>query len=352
MSTLLTIPGLGKSSLELLEAVGFLDETSLAKAGLEELVSELEKANSVLKIAKRAPRRAEVQKWLNTARERVGHVEKEDSPAPLVAVNHEGNPEVMALLAKAPLALPLPARLLVENELAVSDIAPAVFLNRVVGDLDVRVTNDSTLRPARPSVSGSVFLGDSGPPRRELDVSRVKSISALEPTVRTEKAPTSQVDPGNDRVALIRAPRVETNRGRSPESRFYIRGVLHTHPVQMRLGALVTLVLMVDLPLAVASAVLLLLSDQKPESFAWVPKWFLVFPMILPLVGLAFLFLGVAEGKCRICGQRQFVPRACRKNAKAHHVRFIGYIIPTALQMLVFRWFRCIYCGTPVRLKE
>jgi hypothetical protein len=160
------------------------------------------------------------------------------------------------------------------------------------------------------------------------------------------------LDPGNDRIALIRAPRAETNRGRDPESRTYIRGVLHTHPGQMLMGALVTLLLMIDLPLAVLSAILLLLSDQKPETFSWVPKWFLVFPLALPLIGLTFLILGVAGGKCRICTQRQFVPRACRKNAKAHHVPLIGYIIPTALHMLVFCWFRCTYCGTPVRLKE
>jgi len=351
MSTLLTIPGLGKASLELLEAVGFQDENSLAKAGLDELVVELEKANSILKIAKRTPRRAEVEKWLVAVRERVGYVEKEIPSAPLVAVNYEGNPDVVSLLSKAPLALPLPANLLVDSKVAVADIVPAVFLNRVVGDLDVRVSSDSALRAQRPAVSGSVFLGDSGLSRRELDVARVKSIADLE-TVKKARSPSTPLDPGNDRVALIRAPRVETNLGRDPESRTYIRGVLHTHPGQMLMGALTTVVLLVDLPLAVLSAVLLLLSDQKPETFSWVPKWLLVFPLALPLIGIAFLILGVAGGKCRICGQRQFVPRACRKNAKAHHVPVIGYIIPTALHMLAFRWFRCTYCGTPVRLKE
>ena len=353
MSTLLTIPGLGKSSLELLEAVGFQDEGALAKAGLDELVDELERANSVLKIAKRAPRRADVQKWLAAARERVGVAEQEPAPAaPLIAVNYEGNPEVQALLEKAPLALPMPARLLVDHQLAVGDIPPAVFLNRVVGDLDVRVSNDSPARaPARPAASGAVQLGDATPPRRDFDVTHIRSIADMERFNASTPSSLAQ-DPGNDRVALIRAPRAETNRGRNPESRTYIRGVLHTHPLQMLIGALVTLLLMIDLPLAVASAVLLLLSDQKPATFSWVPKWCLAFPLALPVIGLAFLIFAVGGGKCRICTQRQFVPRACRKNAKAHHVPLIGYIIPTALHMLFFRWFRCTYCGTPVRLKE
>jgi len=353
MSTLLTIPGLGKSSLELLEAVGFLDEDSLAQAGLDELVEELKRANSVLKIAKRPPRRVDVQKWLTAARERVGFIEKKSSPAPLVAVNYEGNPDVLALLEKAPVSIPLPARLLVDNQLAVGDIPPAIFLNRVVGDLDVRVSNDNPVRPPARSVSsGAVQLGDAATPRREFDVTRIRSIADMETLNSSQPAATPAADPGNDRIALIRAPRAETNRGRDPESRTYIRGVLHTHPGQMLMGALVTLLLMIELPLAVLSAILLLLSDQKPETFSWVPKWFLVFPLALPFFGLAFLILGVAGGKCRICTQRQFVPRACRKNAKAHHVPLIGYIIPTALHMLVFRWFRCTYCGTPVRLKE
>jgi len=120
----------------------------------------------------------------------------------------------------------------------------------------------------------------------------------------------------------------------------------------MLIGALITLVMIIEVPVAIASAFLLLLSDQKPESFSWVPKWLLAFPLSLPVVGVAFLFFGVGTGRCRICGQGQFMPRACRRNAKAHHVPLLGYIIPTALHMLVFRWFRCTYCGTPVRLKE
>lgn len=357
MSNLLTIPGIGKSSVELLEAAGFLDETSLAKAGLDELVAELERANSILKIAKRAPRRAEVEKWLSAARERAGIREPEESDepvVPLVAVNYEENPEVATMLSKAPAAQPLPPKLLIESQLAVSDIPPAVLLNRVVGDLDVRVTETASSKPTRLPVSGAaaVQFGDAPAPRRDIDASRIRSIADVVPMASKPGTASVNSGNGNDRVALIRAPRESTNKGRNPESRFYIRGVLHTHPFQVMFGALVTLVMMVVLPLAIAAAGLLLLSDMKPESFGWVPKWFLAFPIALPITGLAYLIWGVGAGKCRICGQRLFVPKNCRKNAKAHHVKGIGYIIPTALHMLTFRWFRCTYCGTPVRLKE
>jgi hypothetical protein len=30
----------------------------------------------------------------------------------------------------------------------------------------------------------------------------------------------------------------------------------------------------------------------------------------------------------------------------------LGYILPTSFQLLIFHWFRCMYCGTSIRLKE
>ena len=162
---------------------------------------------------------------------------------------------------------------------------------------------------------------------------------------------TFQDMPNADRVALIRGPRVETNKGRDPQSPFFIRGVLHSHPVSLSIGAIVTLILAIILPLAIVSAGLLLLSDLVPLHFSWVPKWLLAFPFSLPVVGMGYLFFGLG-GSCRICGQKQFVPRACLKNTKAHHVRGLGYIVPVAVHMLLFKWFRCTYCGTPVRLKK
>ena len=62
-------------------------------------------------------------------------------------------------------------------------------------------------------------------------------------------------------------------------------------------------------------------------------------------------FLGIG-GKCRICNQRLFVPRRCHKHAKAHHIKFVGYVLPLSVHLLLFHWFRCTYCGTAVRLKK
>jgi hypothetical protein len=349
MADLNSIPGIGKSSLELLEVAGFHNAGDLAKVGLDDLCNELERANSILKIAKRTPSRAVIEKWIAAARELAGLSEEPAGPS-VVPVNHEQSPQVASMLAVAPFAIPLPARVLVENQLGVADIPAAILLNRYSGDLDVKVTErlPKNNQPKPAASSGYVQIAEQGPQRIEIDTSKMRS---TEDMGDTQRVPSVRSSPSNDRVALLRAPRTSTNRGRDPRSRWYIRGVLHSHPVSIWFGALVTLIMMVMVPAAVISAGLLFMSGEKPEQFAWVPKWLLVVPALLPVFGLAYLIWGIG-GSCRICGQKLFVHRAHLKNIKAHHVRGLGHIIPLCFQILIFRWFRCTHCGTPVRLKE
>lgn len=350
MANLISIPGIDKSSLELLEAAGFHNAESLAKAGVDELARELERANSILKISKRAPTSSVVEKWIGSARELAGVAEEPVGPS-LMPVNYERTPQVVSMLSYAPFAIPLPARVLVENQLGVSEIPAGILLNRYSGDLDVKVGErlPKSWQPAPAASSGNVQIADSASQRVEFDTSKIRSIGEMPAGLL--KVPAVKTSPGNDRIALLRAPRSSTNKGRDPQSRWYIRGVLHSHPVSIYIGAAVTLILMMMVPAAVISAALLLLSAELPERFSWVPGWLLVIPVVLPLIGIAYLIWGL-NGSCRICGQRLFVHRSHLKNSKAHHVRVLGYILPLCFQILIFRWFRCTHCGTPVRLKE
>ena len=350
MTNLSSIPGIAQSSLELLEAAGFSDLESLAKAGLDELAQELIRANTMLQITDFAPARDSVAGWIAAARGLTGMVQDAEGQVTM-PVNHEIMPQVARMLANAPFAIPLPAKVLVEQHLSVGDIPPAIFLNRYSGDLEVRVEDRvpmaKTLRPA--TQSSHVRIAENSGTRMEFDTSRIKSTDVL--AGAAPRSVTADTAPKDDRVALIRGPRVGTNLGRDPQSRRFIRGVLHSHPLSLGLGAVVTLLLAFLLPTAIISAGLLLLSDLVPLYFTWVPKWLLGFPLVLPVVGVAWLIWGIS-GSCRICGQKLFVPRMCLKNSKAHHIRWLGYIIPTAVHLLLFRWFRCIYCGTPVRLQK
>lgn len=364
MTELKKITGIGTASQELLEVTGILDLPTLAKAGVAELVNELERANRILQIAKETPTRAQVEGWIAAARESLGMAALQDEEPAAMPVNFEATEQVAEMLANAPFAIPLPARQLIENQLAVSDIPPAILLNRYSGDLEIRVSDRKGPRniprapirsKARPSSSSYVRLADPAPQRLQIDTSRLRSIADLEkageriPGTKSEPAPGTLAE--IDRIALIRAPLEKTNRGRDPQSRLYVRGVLHTHPYSMAFGAMITLVMAILLVPAVVSSALLLLSDLYPAAFFWVSPWLLVLPCSLPVVGALYLILG-SKGKCRICNQRQFFPRSCLKNSKAHHLPGLGYIIPVCLHMLLFRWFRCTYCGTPVRLKK
>lgn len=351
MTHIKSIPGIGHDAHELLEAAGFSNAEALARAGAGELVDELERANSILKISKSSPTRESIVEWINSARELVG-IPTEVARTIEMPVNHEARAEVTSMLAAAPFAIPLPAKFLIEQGLSVDDVPSGILLNRYSGDLDIRVQDRlSALKMGRSlePTNSIVKIGEFNPNRREIDVSRIKPIEVL---AGAAVRPTAVVQTANsDRVALIRGPKPETNEGRNPESRFFIRGVMHSHPFSTAIGAVATLLLFLTLPIGIVSAALLLLSQELPKQFEWVPAWLLVFPLALPIFGIMYLFWGLG-GSCRVCGQKIFVPKMCLKNSKAHRLTGLGHIVPVCLHMLLFKWFRCTYCGTPIRLKQ
>jgi hypothetical protein len=284
---------------------------------------------------------------------------------PLEPVNYEENPEVMEMLAVAPVALPLPARMLAERGIGPNEIAIAPVLNRALGDLEVRVAVDkdeaeeapeAVLIPEAPAVNrramatAAVHIGDLGG-RRKFDASRVRTIEEAQneaPPVRVSATKSGMED---DRIALLRAPRPETNKGRKPGSPFFIRGVLHDQPLKVWFGGFFLVLLQICIPLAVIAAPLLILLDQKPETFSWVPKWIIAFPIAVPVFGVFYAFVST-RAKCRVCAQRIYVPKHCLKNKKAHHLPLLGYIGAVALHVITFKWFNCTFCGTSIRIKK
>jgi hypothetical protein len=348
---LLNIPGIGKTSLQLLEAAGFTDIEALAQSTAPELARTLERANAILKISKRSPSQTTLKKWITSARAHL-NLPGPSEAASSLPVNYEQSPQVAVMLSNAPFAIPLPAKTLVENQLGVQNIPAAILLNCYTGDLDVRVEQRlPASRQIKPAAipNSYVKVGDFGNPRIEIDTFKIRTTASMvDPMLNTEPVPHPS-EPA--RVTLIRSPRASTNEGRSPQSRWYIRGVLHSHPLSIVFGAITTLCLMIITPASVISTALLLLSVESPTYFAWVPKGLLIFPAALPVFGLVYLMLALS-GTCRVCGQKLFTHRPHLKNSKAHHVPGLGHILPLCVQILLFRWFRCTHCGTPIRLKE
>lgn len=362
MRNITDIPGIGRVSLELLEAAGFHDVESLAKAGLEPLTSEIERANDMLKIAKRPPARGSIEKWIRAAREAVG--EADEAPVAeeqsVMPVNFEVVPSVASMLDAAPCAIPFPGRWLAASEIQVAEIHPGILLNRYTGDLEVRI-EDRVSQDQEPEAAARTASNQyvqvaekQKPARREIDVSRLRSTEeyAQDPLLLSRRSPRSAAEPDAElEQGSVRAPRRETNAGKNPNSRRYIRGVLHSNPWSLRIGALVTLLLFFVIPVSLVITPLLMLQDGDPEFYHWVRPWWVVFPFLVPLVGICWL-IWAYSCSCRICRQKLFVPKKHRKNAKAHHIPLLGYILPLAFHLLVFQWFRCTHCGTPVRLKR
>ena len=350
MPALHKIPGIAKGWLELLDGAGIRDAAHLAQQDPNKLISELERANLVLGISTYPPDIATVEGWVAATRELLSTLPAEAREQPNPAANYEANEEVAAMLERSPFAIPLPGKVMMEKRLGVSDIPAGLLLNRYSGNLDVRIGDPSTTKLEVPTRRGAARIEQGSAPKSERAQFDSSSVKVLVPDART-RVPKSKEGHDHERIALIRAPREKTNRGKDPNSRRYIRGVLHTHPWILRIGAVFSLLLFLNLPLAIVSAFLLLVSRENPEIFWWVQKWILAFPIALPVIGLGYLIFGVS-GKCRICTQKLFVHKGALKHVKSHRLPGFGYVVPLCLHLLLFSWFRCSSCGTPVRLKK
>lgn len=367
MAGLTTICEIEAGQIDLLEAAGYVEPQHLADADPSALCAELKKANDMLSIVDSSPELEEVQLWVNRARgDGAPPVEEEteedvaESDAPVEWVDYESDPDVQDMIDKAPVALPIPNRQLAERGIPPAEVEVAPVLNHAGGDLDVRVSvpgaekkkADPGLAP-RAKNQGVVKVAnyrDSS--RRGFDADRMRTLDDARSgpsTVQPLQAPQPKDE--DDRIRLLRTAREATNRGKNPESRSFVRGVLHDLPFQVWFGCLFVVLFQVVVPLAIISAPLLILSEQKPESFDWVPGWIIAFPIAVPISGLLCLMTS-CRVKCRVCGQKVLLPRHCRKNVKAHHVRGLGYVLPLAVHTLIFRWFNCTFCGTSVRIKE
>jgi hypothetical protein len=346
---------LSQKMVQLLDAAGCGELADLAGREAKELHAALLEANEQLKLHRTIPAVEKVALWIDEARE----LQEVSSPAEDELVNFEFDPDVLEMIAASPVAVPVSGKSLAVKGVPVSAIPEAILLTAARGDISIRATvkgvekTKDVAEPAAVAMSTGSHVNQISFAKRkkeEVNLTRVRSTAEfLDPNV--ENAFVEDKSKAEDRLRLLRAALPETNRGVDPNSRRYIRGVLHSHPRQVYWGAWVTIACHFFIPAGILAAVFLLLKDNGNPSFAWVPQWFLAFPLGVFVFGFLYLTLSYSA-TCRICGQRCFVPKNCLKNRKAHHIRLLGYVLSVALHIVLFRWFRCTFCGTPVRLKQ
>jgi hypothetical protein len=181
---------------------------------------------------------------------------------------------------------------------------------------------------------------------------RPDSYRAKEPLLKTKLIPSpSMTECPEDTASLITTPLEKTNAGINPQSRYYIRGVLHTHPWSLRVGAFFTLLFFLLTPLTIVVSILVVLSGFISGLPEWISNRLLFLPALLLVFGLGYLIWG-RTAKCRICHQPLFVHKAAIKHVKSHRRPCLGHVLPLSLHLLIFSWFRCSSCGTSIRLKK
>lgn len=339
-------------AVELLEAAGYMDANIIFDHKISDITTELIKANNVLEIIDTEPNRSMVVQWLKPLEARFGKTIDEEEP--------EIDPNTLIRprdILNTPFAVPLSENFIKDHRIEVDEMPRGTvrFLDKELAiahhnSEDLAEVSYNLVSDQPPSKGSSknedeketglfedpVFTGEDS---NILDKSRILKME----TFQNEGSTVAPMQRAED-VNLTKTTRKETNAGVSPNSRFYIKGVLHKSVSRFKSGCFLFLLVNIMIFLSFAITALVLLDREK--------YWWAVWGPLLGVLAIIIYFSGAQKSSCPICNQRQFAPKRCLKHKNAHHWPLFGYMLPTAVHALFFKWFRCIFCGTSVRLKE
>lgn len=313
------VSSIGALSIELLETVGVTDLDGLSRCNADDLLVELSKANRIFQIRKNAPTTAELRNWIDEACKITGY----DPESEIVKLENVV-PEVEEVLV----AIPVPGKNLMGQGIKVTDVPIIEILER---PKETVVTE----RKAKTKVVAPKAV------EKDLSVKTVISAPAKEPLGMFQKKEVEPLQSKKEQDIRTRTS-AGLNEGKKKHSRRFIRGVLYPQPMKLRMASLVAILFFISILSGVGGAIMIVFSKNV---------WWAIAPATTLFLGLLYLMVA-SKIKCRICGQPLYMPKGCRKHVKAHHTPLLGYVLPSSIQMLVFHWFRCMYCGTSVRLKE
>jgi hypothetical protein len=353
------IAAMPADAVELLEAVGYQDAGDFGNADTVELLAELSEANQVLGIMAGLPAKQRLEQWQKLAlgqgedpEERPPAPDAEPEPAPARGadaatweaqiisedeINLEQDSGMLEMLAMSPEARPLEPAAMEQRELVCEDLPEGLLLSGCKAGVEINVM--TSLRRANAHLRRRDEVKRIG-----LKASRIRNFNDLR-----KEAPG--LKPAAGAVPREEVARIESlNAGTDPGSRKFIKGVPHARPASIRLAALSTLVMYLLLASNLLGLPALVLGKVH-LGMDHLMLWALGLLAALLFSLLCYLLFAL-RARCMVCSQRPLVPKQCVKHKKAHHVRGLGYILPTALQLLLYKWFYCTYCGTAIRLKK
>ena len=331
MSSLTVIPGLSPEAIEQLTACGIESPAMLAAIPPAELHRVLELTAWKKGLLNRAPTLDTVHHWARLAREVAFPMEdagdKDDIPEAIVVPRREKLPVLGGYVPPAQRA----------RLAAAGSPPPAAPIAPPPGEIlqGIPLPGFRTEAPA-----AMVSTSD----KEELVSSRFNTFEDYQ-TGAMRVAPLSRhsIDAPPEPVDPAEMERVAANEEIPRTTR---RGVVYPDPVLLVVGALVSLLWRVAVVAAVVAVPWLFWAVPQPSDYA---KESYVAAAVLAVLGIAQLVV-LGKARCRICSCHLFYSRNCAKNRKAHSIPGLGKTASLALHLLLFQWFRCMYCGTAIKL--
>ncbi|MEM0895988.1 MAG: hypothetical protein AAGJ79_03805, partial [Verrucomicrobiota bacterium] len=211
-------------------------------------------------------------------------------------------------------------------------------------------------RPTSANAGGEVRRIGRLPESRNVEAEIPLPVSEPAPDMNPEKFLTlDDAKDGNFRVApLQRDPSLVRTTPQKIERTKFLDGELPRHvergvtyPQPGRLFSTSLFVLLAK-GFGIANVIILpwvaITNREGFMGFWWLMGGFVVF-------GLGFLILA-NKTRCKVCTCHLFFKKNCFIHNKAHRVPFLGAAGSAALHLLLFRWLRCMYCGTAIRLRK
>jgi len=338
MQTLLDIEGIDSVTGSLLEAAGYTDLDALMSNKPEVIYAELAKANKMLNMMEHEPSLELVKSWFESLTEKIenGSVVVADSqPNSILSTD----PSIVEY--RAPSALPLSEDFVENQQIVLVQLPKVTKISDQPRNTEVSLEASERKKSPKPldKKVKDHAIRRVEPTKPEVDKAKLQSIDDYRKNGNDVTPHEKQKDANNVREAMS-----DTNANVDPSSKKYIRGVLHNDAQRTYFGAWGQILACVLLVSSIAPIVYILF---QPEQYIW--GW--MTPALLFLALVAYVLLA-RKSSCPVCRQRQFVPKACRKHVKAHTWPMLGNMLPTAWHLVRYKWFRCIFCGTSIRLKE
>ena len=280
---------------QLLGAVGVETLEALSQSEPENLLDEIENANSHLGLVEQLPNLDQLVIWINEARNRLDEAES----TPVTRLD-----EVVELIPISVVkAYPVSKESILKNKIEVGDVP---VMDEFLEEKDLYVEEVRKIDSETSEIKATIREISPNTPTRKISSKEDirESISG------TEKAEVEPLERNQD-FDLRKMATPELNAGRKLHSRTYIRGVLHPQPFRVKLGAFLTVLTLILIPLSLMAGGALLLFKDDHELVIWSAA----VPAVLVILALMYSMFA-RPVKCRVCGQPLFQAKSCRRTPK------------------------------------